>query len=107
MFIYQISLHLIRFYDNSNVASIKYQSVSYALDSKLIHDWKVDKFIEDMGCAVERWRGAGLSRWRDGKTKIYERIATCTSFRLIAYFLWIYTKKQTIIAFKTTLTEQR
>lgn len=99
MFIYQISLHLIRFYDNSNVASIKYQSVSYALDSKLIHDWKVDKFIEHTGCAVERWR--------DGKTKIYERIATCTSFRLIAYFLWIYTKKQTIIAFKTTLTEQR
>lgn len=62
MFIYQISLHLIRFYDNSNVASIKYQSVSYALDSKLIHDWKVDKFIEHMGCAVER--GGEVERCR-------------------------------------------
>lgn len=48
MFIYRLSLHLIHYYDNGNVASIKYQSVSYALDSKLIHDWKEDKFIEHM-----------------------------------------------------------
>lgn len=65
MFIYQLSLRLIRYYDNGNVASIKYQSVSYALDSKLIHDWKVDKFIEHMRCEAERCRVVKVERWKD------------------------------------------